>query len=83
MFNISCRLFVLLKGQKREMIFSLIASYLGQKEMILNFVHVVLIFTGLGQDLTHLAHKKSTHSEMFQFGRLKILIVSCFLTALI
>jgi hypothetical protein len=42
------------------MVFSLIASYLGEKERILNFVHVVLIFTELGHDLIHLAHKENT-----------------------
>jgi hypothetical protein len=47
------------------MVFSLIASYLGEKERILNFVHVVLIFTGLGQDLTLLFHKENTHNEIF------------------
>jgi hypothetical protein len=51
------------------MVFSLIASYLGQKERILKFFHVVLIFAGLGQDLTHLAHKENTHSEIFLLGR--------------
>ncbi len=49
----------------------------------LNFFHVVLIFTGLGQDLTHLAHKESTHSDIFLLGRLKILTAFCSLTALI
>jgi hypothetical protein len=38
----------------------------------LNFFHVELIFTGLGQDLTHLARKENTHSEIFLLGRLKI-----------
>jgi hypothetical protein len=63
--------------------FSLIASYLGYKERILNFFHVLLILTGLGQDLTHLEHKKKTHSEIFLLGRLKILIAFCSLTAMI
>jgi hypothetical protein len=49
----------------------------------LNFYLVVLIFTGLGQDLTHLAHKENTHSEIFLLGRLKILIALYSLTALI
>jgi hypothetical protein len=49
----------------------------------LKFFHVVLISTGLGQDLTHLAHKENTHSIIFLFGRLKILITICSLTALI
>jgi hypothetical protein len=47
------------------------------------FFHVVLIFTGLGQDIIHLAHKKNTHSEIFLLGRLKCLIASSSLTALI
>ncbi len=34
-----------LKGQKRAMVFSLFASYPEQKERILNFFHVVPIFT--------------------------------------
>jgi hypothetical protein len=34
----------------------------------------VLIFTALGQDLTHLAHKENTQSEIFLLGRLKIFI---------
>ncbi len=51
--------------------------------MVLNFCHVVLIFTGLGQDLTHLAQKENTHSEIFLLGRLEILIAFCSLTALI
>ncbi len=49
----------------------------------LNFFHVMLIFTGLGQDLTHLAYKENTHSEIFMLGRIKILIAFCSLTALI
>jgi hypothetical protein len=50
--------------------------------MILNFFHVLLIFTELGQDLAHLAHKENTQSENFPIGRLKILIASCSLRAL-
>jgi hypothetical protein len=61
------------------MFFSLIGSYLRWKERILN---VVLIFMGLGQDLTHLAQKENTHSRLFLSGRLKILIAFCSLTAL-
>jgi hypothetical protein len=49
----------------------------------LKFFHVVLIFTGLGQDLTHLALKENTYSEIFLLVRLKILIAFCSLTALI
>jgi hypothetical protein len=33
--------------------------------MDITFFHVVLIFTELGQDLTHLAHKENTQSEIF------------------
>jgi hypothetical protein len=47
------------------------------------FFHFVLIFTGLGQDLSHLAHKENTQSEIFLFCRLKFLIAFCSLTALI
>jgi hypothetical protein len=47
------------------MVFSLIASYLGWKERILSIFHVVLIFTGLEQDLSHLVHKENTHSKIF------------------
>jgi hypothetical protein len=50
---------------------------------VLKFFHVVLISTGLGQDITNLAHKENTHSEIFLLGRLKILIAICSLTALI
>jgi hypothetical protein len=53
------------------MVFSLIASYPGQKEIILNFFHVVPIFTELGQDLTHLAPKENTQSDIFLWDRLK------------
>ncbi len=42
----------------------------------------MLIFTGLEQDLTHLAHKENTHSEIFLLGRLTILIAFCSLKAL-
>jgi hypothetical protein len=49
----------------------------------LNFFHVLLIFTGLGQDLTHLVHKENTHSKVFLLGRLKSFIGSCSHTALI
>jgi hypothetical protein len=66
-----------IKVQQREMVFSLIASYPGQKERILNFFHVVPIFTELGQDLTHLAHKMNTHSDIFLSDRLKIVIAFC------
>jgi hypothetical protein len=65
------------------MVFSLIASYLGQKERVLHFFQVVLIFTELGQDLPHLAHKENTQSELFLLGRLKILTAFCSLRALI
>ncbi len=63
------------KGTVAWDVFSLIASYLGYKDGILKFFHAVLIFTGLGQDLTHLAHKENTHSEIFLLGKLKILIL--------
>ncbi len=36
-----------------------------------NFFHVVFIFTGLGQDLTHLAHKENKHSEIFSVRQAK------------
>jgi hypothetical protein len=64
------------------MVFSLIASYLGKKERISNFFHVVLIFIELGQYLTHLAQKENTQSEIFLLGRLKSLIAFCSLRAL-
>ncbi len=69
-----------LKGQYRELVFSLIPSYLGYKERILNFFHVVQILTGLGQDFNHSAHKEKTHSKIFLLGRLKIFIAFCSLT---
>ncbi len=50
---------------------------------ILNFLYVVLIFTELGQYLSHLACKENTQNEIFLLGRLKILIAFCFLRALI
>jgi hypothetical protein len=65
------------------MVFSLTASYLGEKENILKKFHDVLIFTGLEKDINHLAHKENTHSEIFLLGRLKILIAFCSLTAMI
>ncbi len=40
-----------------------ILSKIERKE--LKFCHVVLIFTWLGQDLTHLVHRENTHSEIF------------------
>ncbi len=43
----------------------------------------MLIFTKFRQDLTHLAHKENTQSEIFVLGWLKIVIVFCFLRALI
>jgi hypothetical protein len=65
------------------MVFSLTASYPGQKERILNFFHVVPIFTDLGQDLTHLAHQENTKCDIFLWDRRKILIAFCYLGALI
>jgi hypothetical protein len=47
----------------------------------LKFFHVVLIFTELGQDLTHLAHTENTQSKILV--RLKILTAFCSLRALI
>ncbi len=49
----------------------------------LKFFHVVLIFTGLGQDVTHLAHKENTDSEFFLLDGLKILIEFYSFTSLI
>jgi hypothetical protein len=49
----------------------------------LKFFHVVPIFTELGQDLTHLAHKENMQSNIFLWDRLKILIAFCSLRALI
>jgi hypothetical protein len=49
----------------------------------LKFFSCTLISTGLGQDITHLAHKENTHSEIFLLGRQKILITICSLSALI
>ncbi len=46
----------------------------GKERRDITFFHVVQIFTGLGQDLTHLAHNENTHSDIFLLGRLKILI---------
>ncbi len=43
----------------------------------------MLIFTELGQDLTHLAHKEKTQSEIFMLGRLNIFNAFCFLRALL
>jgi hypothetical protein len=51
------------------------------ERQVIKFFHVVIIFPGLGQDLTHLAHKENTHSEIFLSGRLKILIAFCSLTS--
>jgi hypothetical protein len=65
------------------MVFPLIASYPGQKERILNFVHVVPIYTELRQHLTHLGDKQNTQSDIFLWDRRKILIAFCSLGALI
>jgi hypothetical protein len=65
------------------MVFSLIASYPGYKTRILNFFHVVPIFTELGQDLTHKAHTENTQSDIFLWDKRKILIEFCSLGALI
>jgi hypothetical protein len=40
----------------------------------LKFFRGVLIFAGLGHDLTNLAHQENTYSEIFLLDRLKILI---------
>ena len=40
------------------------------------------IFTGLGQDLTDLAHKENTEREISLLARLKMLIAFSSLTAL-
>jgi hypothetical protein len=48
----------------------------------LKFLHVVPIFTELGQDLTHLAHTENTQSDIFLWDRGKILIAFCSLGAL-
>jgi hypothetical protein len=45
--------------------------------------HVVPIFTELGQDLIHLAHKENMQSNIFLWDRLKIFIAFCSLGALI
>jgi hypothetical protein len=42
----------------------------------------VPIFTELGQDLTHLAHKDNTQSDIFLRGKLKILTAFCSVGAL-
>jgi hypothetical protein len=63
--------------------FSLICILSRIERKDLNFFHVVLVFTGLGQDLSHLALKENTHSEIFLLGRLKFLIAFRSLTALI
>jgi hypothetical protein len=47
------------------------------------FFHVVLIFTGLGQDSTHLVYKENTHSEIFLLANIKLLIAFYSLTAFI
>jgi hypothetical protein len=65
------------------MIFSLICILSRIERKNLNFFHFVLIFTGLWQDLTHLAHKESKASEIFLLGRLKLLFALCSLLALI
>jgi hypothetical protein len=66
------------------MVFSLIASYPELNERILNFFHVVPIFTELEQDLTHLAHtQENTQSDIFLRDRRKILLAFCSLGALI
>jgi hypothetical protein len=53
-----------------------------KRERILNFFHVVPMFTELGQDLTHLAHKENTQSDIFLWDRRKIVIAFCSLGAL-
>jgi hypothetical protein len=49
----------------------------------LEFFHVVPIFTELGQDLTHVAYKENTQSDIFLWDRRKVLIAFCSLGALI
>jgi hypothetical protein len=55
------------------MVFSLTASRIERKDLTF-FSCCALIFTGLGQDLTHLAHKENTQSDIFLLRRLKILV---------
>ncbi len=66
------------------MVFSLFSSYPGLKERISQFFfHVVPKFTELGQDLTDLAHKENTQSDIILWDRLEFLIAFCSLGALI
>jgi hypothetical protein len=63
------------------MVFSVIVYILSRIEEDLTFFHVVIIFTELEQDLTHLAHKENTQSEIFLLFGQKILITFCSLRA--
>jgi hypothetical protein len=65
------------------MVYSLIASYPGQKERILNIFMFVQIFTELGQVLMHLAHKENTQSDIFLWDRRNFFIAFYSLGALI
>ncbi len=47
------------------------------------FFNVGPIFTELGEDLTHLAHKENTQSDIFLWDRRKILIAFFSLGALV
>jgi hypothetical protein len=47
------------------MFFSLINALSKIERKKLEFFNVVQIFTELGKDLTHLAHKENTQSEIF------------------
>jgi hypothetical protein len=48
----------------------------------LKFFLAVLIFTGIGQDLTHFAHKENTRSQNFSVRQTKNVNCICSLTAL-
>jgi hypothetical protein len=54
-----------------------------EREKGSSILYVVPIFTKLGQDLTHLAHKDNTQSDIFLWDRRKILITFCSLGTLI
>ncbi len=66
------------------MVFSLIHCILSRiTRKDLKFFHVVPIFTELGVDLTHLAHKENTQSDVFLWNRRNFFTVFCSLRALI
>ncbi len=65
------------------MVFRALHPLQDRKKGSLIFSQVVPIFTELGKDLTHLAHKENTQSDIFLWDRRKFLIAFRSLGAII